>query len=320
MATIKKLKLKLMSGLLSEMQSDTIFGHFAWRFKEEHGEDELKKMLDLFLNKKPWFTVSDGFLEKNDEIYFPQPFKLTPMGLNNKSKKERIKFFLSQKASKSRSLISTKQLNYYLSNDIENYEKSILETAAVELPKFKNDLRVSVEIDRETFKTKKGKLFTENPKYLDENVSTAVFIKVLDKEKYEQFNCDDILKTVFNIGFGKKKSAGYGQFDVLAFDDFNDFKVPLDSNGFITLSHYLPANEDGIIDAYYEYNVKYGKLGEEKSKSQNPFKRAMILMKPGSCFLTDNKKDFYGKAINNLTDYNPNIVQNCIAFTLNCKF
>ena len=41
MAQIKKLKLKLKSGLLSELQSDTIFGHFAWRFKEEHGEEKL---------------------------------------------------------------------------------------------------------------------------------------------------------------------------------------------------------------------------------------------------------------------------------------
>ena len=73
---------------------------------------------------------------------------------------------------------------------------------------------------------------------------------------------------------------------------------------------------DNIKDAFYDINVKYGKFGEEKSSSQNPFKPPMLLMKPGSCFVTDKLNDFYGRVLTKFNDYNPNAVHNGIAFTL----
>ena len=321
MATIKKLKLKLLSGLLSDgLQSDTIFGHFAWRFKDFHGEEKLLEFLDYFKKGEPIFTVSDGMFENENEIFFPKPLKLTPPKFKSDSKKERIKNFIKQKEAKSNKLITLSELNLYLNGELDKFDELISNSNRDKAPRLKSDLRVSVEIDRDTYKSKEGRLFSYHPKYLDEKIFIVIFIKILNQERWDTFSCESILKSVFEIGYGKKKSSGYGQFEVVGdFQDFNGFYEPENSNGFISLSHYLPANEDKIATAFYDINVKYGKLGEEFSASQNPFKPAMLLLKPGSCFLTDTKKDFYGRVIEKIIDYKPSIIHNAIAFTLNFK-
>ncbi len=327
MANIKKLKLKLKSGLLTELQSDTIFGHFAWRFKEYHGEEKLAEFLDYFVKGNPIFTISDGLFEKNNEMFFPMPLKLVPPEFDFETKKDRIKHFISQKEKKSVKLITAKQLNYYLQGDLENFEKSFENSEIKKFPKFETDLRVHVEIDRQKFVAKEGQLFSENPKYLnndpqkpEENIFISLLVKIIDKDKFDNLKCEEILKSVFELGYGKKKSSGYGQFEVWEFEDFNSFKELPESNGFISLSHYLPASTDKIKDAFYQINTKYGKLGEDKSNSENPFKPAILLMEPGSCFVTDKKSNFYGRAVNNLENQKPEIVHNGIAFTLKCKF
>lgn len=316
MATIKKIKLQQKSGLLSELQSDTIFGHFAWRFKEEYGDYKLTEFLRLYTEGNPVFSISDGFLEKGNTIYFPKPYKLTPSKFQSETKQKRIKSFLEQKKSKTQRLITIDQLNFYLAGDLENFERSLIETKANNLPRFNTDLRVHVEIDRNTFSSKEGQLFTENPKYLDKSTYIVIFVKVLDAAKWTEFNCESILSNAFSTGYGKKKSAGYGYFDIISFENFIGFIEPAQTNGFISLSQMLPANSDGIEEAYYELNVKYGKFGEEKSNAKNPFKKPLILFKPGSCFKSEIKQDFYGRAADKISDYLPNVVHNGIAFSL----
>ena len=212
MATIKKLKLKLKAGLLSELQQDTIFGHFTWRFKEQHGDEKLEEFLNLFVNGNPVFTISDGMLEKNGEVFFPKPLKLTPPEFESKTKKERIKNFITQKESKSLKLITVEQLNLYLNGDLVNFDESLAKTNSKNYPKFEQDLRVHVEIDRETFSSKEGQLFTENPKYLDKDTSLVVFFKILHQDKWNDLHCDTILQNFFDIGYGNKKSYGHEHF------------------------------------------------------------------------------------------------------------
>jgi len=320
MAQIKKLKLKLKSGLLSELQSDTIFGHFAWRFKEEHGEEKLLEFLDYFVNGNPIFTISDGLFHKNDIYYFPKPLKLTTPKFEQKSKSERIKDFIKQKESKSQKFVTLNQLNLYLNGDLNSFDNSLSSLGTQENPGFLSDLRVSVGIDRKTFKSMDGKLFTYNPKYLDDKTFINIFVKIIDSDKWDKFNCESILKSVFEIGFGKKKSSGYGQFEIIGkFENFNDFSEPEISNGFISLSHILPANNDKIMEAFYNISVKHGKFGEEKSNSKNPFKKPLILLTPGSCFITDEKREFYGRAVDNISNSFPDHIHNGIAFTLKAK-
>ena len=293
--------------------------HFAWRFLESFGEDKLKDVLSLFLKNQPFFTISYGFLEKDGKIFLPKPLKLTPQKQECKNKEEKVISFLKQKESKSRKWITTEQLNLFLNNHLDKFEESLQKSANEKYPKVDSDLRVSVEIDRETNKAKKGQLFSENPKYLDKDIFINIFIKIIDKNIWDDLKCEDILKSVFEIGYGKKKSSGYGHFEVTSFEEYKEFNEPNEANGFLSLSNMLPADDDKICDAYYDYHIKYGKLGEQLSSAANPFKKPLVLLKPGSCFLTSAKKEFYGRAVDNVNDYLPNVIHNGIAFTLKAK-
>lgn len=184
------------------------------------------------------------------------------------------------------------------------------------------DLRIHVGIDRNTFMSGDGLLFEQNPEHLDENTGYAILLKVFDVDAFnDTFEVESILKDLFLTGFGKKKSSGYGAFEWDRMDDYTLINEPDgDCNFFYTLGNYLPSEEDGIVDGYYRFFVKYGKLGETGASGSNPFKKPMIMMRQGSCFEVTNPKQFYGRLTNRseISPY-PNVVQFGIPLTLNFK-
>lgn len=316
MATIKKLTLKLKSGLLSELHSDTVMGHFCWRLRDKYGDDKLKEYISYWHkeNTLPPFTISNGLLEKDfwdekkkevirTELFFPKPLfhlKKSEETEKKKSKKELMIDFLLNKELKSIDLLTTSQFKLAISgNKVELYDNVINDK--LERPKFETDLKVSVEIDRNSLNAREGQLFSYHPKFLDEDTRVVFLIKILDEDAYyHKFNCEEILKDVFEIGFGKKKSSGFGQFELYKnFEEFSLLQEPEDSeaNAFINLGNYLPSNDDGISKdgSSYDFIVKYGRLSEEKSLSENPFKKPLVLFTPGSIFKTSKIKDYYGQ-------------------------
>lgn len=304
MPNIYKLSLKQRSGLLTELQSDTVFGHLCWRMKEISGEDILEDTLKEFLKLNqlsPVFTISDNLFEKNGKVYFPKPvFSKITKEDKILSKAEKLKQMCVYKERKSKKYIDTETLNLYLEGKIDEYEKSL--DLNDSLKTFEDYLRTNVQISRETLSAAESKLFNYAPKYLntklskkDDRVDICFLIKVIDDDNFNKFNCKELLKEVFNIGFGKKKSSGFGEFEVIEFDEYKELRESEDSDCFLNLSNYLPSENDKISNSYYEYHVKYGKLGEELSQSENPFKKPIIFFKPGSVFFTNENKPFYGR-------------------------
>jgi CRISPR-associated protein Csm4 len=296
------LTLKQKSGLLSPLQSDTIYGHFCWRLKERLGSEKLIEFISLYKNDNPVFLLSDGLLKVKNEIRFPRPFVFQkPETKENKVNK--ILEFVERKKSKERNYLTLSEINKFLSKGKIELEEIEEENESKNRKRKKKkiieeSLRVSVQIDRNSFASSEGKLFSYNPKFSRDDVSFVVLIKVLNEAKYKEFDCDNILKDTFTIGFGKKKSSGYGQFEVFGCDEFNEIREPIESNTFYVLGNYLPANEDRITPIGYDINTKSGKFGEEFSLSENPFKNPIAFLTAGSCFKTDNKKDFYGRISN----------------------
>lgn len=318
MATIKKLTLKLKSGLLSELHSDTVMGHFCWRLRDKYGKTKLEEFISLYHTSDiiPPFTISNGLLEKDyrddkkkiihTELFFPKPLfhlKKSEETEKKKSKKELIIDFLLNKELKSIDLLTTSQFKLAISGNKDKLYDSVINDK-LERPKFETDLKVSVEIDRDSLSAREGQLFSYHPKFLDEGTRVVFLIKVLNENIFysDKFKCEEILKDVFEIGFGKKKSSGFGQFQVISNNgnittDFDGFDEPSSANSFITLGNYLPSYDDGISKdgSSYDFIVKYGRLSEEKSLSKNPFKKPLILLTPGSIFKTSKIKDYYGR-------------------------
>lgn len=335
MPNIHKLTLTQKSGLLTELQSDTIFGHFCWRMNDILGKSKLEEFLELYKNGNPVFSISNSYFERDKNIFLPNPLlPFDKVEEKERSKDEMIKKFLDYKDSKKRKYLSLEQFNFALNGDMLKLNDSI-EKDVLKQPRYIENLRTSVEKSRETFSSKEGQLFSYAPYFIHEEpikkkkneftkTNTIIFIKVFDIQLFNDFDCENILKEVFNIGFGKKKSSGYGEFEVIGFDEFKDFREPEDANGFITLSNYLPSNDDGITaeNSFYDLNIKYGKLGEELALSSNPFKKPIVFMTPGSCFETEIKEDFYGRCVSDivqLSGWKDRVVQNGIAFSLRMK-
>ena len=325
---LKKLTVQLKSSVLSEFDSDTTLGIFCWRLKQLHGEEKLEAFLNRYKEDKPVFTITNELFEINENLFFPCPVYIPKINKQTKSKKEKINNMLLQKENSSRDYISLRQLNAFLDGDIEEYNKKeeniSYDTKHIYklIPGFESELRVGVEIDRISSRSKDGQLFSYHPKFLKEGNKLAFLIKILDTEAFDKFYCERILKTVFEIGYGKKKSSGYGHCQVISFDEFSEIKQPEDSKAFLTLSNYLPAKSDNIISGFYDTFIKYGKLGEELSSSKIPFKKPILFIKPGAIFFTNNSKKNYGRITekSEISPANNFVVQFGIPFTLNINY
>jgi CRISPR-associated protein Csm4 len=320
------LTIKQESGLLTELQSDTIYGHFCWRLKERLGDDKLTEFISLYKNKKPAFTLSDGLLQVSGVIRFPRPYIFKKPELKE-TKSEKILEFVKRKTNKERDYLSFSELNSFLvSNDIKIEENNDGERKKKERKRkvsfIREALRVSVQIDRNTFGSSEGRLFSYNPKYTRDDVSYVVLIKVIDGSTYKSFECENILKDVFNVGYGKKKSSGYGQFEVGDISEFQSFDEPSNANAFMVLGNYLPDELDNITPIGYDLNIKYGKLGEKFSGSDNPFKNPIAFLTAGSCFKTESNNNFYGRVTEDkeISEVNYFAVQFGMPFTLKFKF
>lgn len=324
--SIKKLTLKLKSGLLSDLHSDTVMGHFCWRLKDRLGEEKLKEFISLYTKDEPIFTISSAILQKDGELFFPKPLiniKSENQNQNQISKKEKILKFQINKELKSKELLTLNQFNLFLNGKIDELYNDLI-SSEIEYPKFESDLRLSVEIDRAKMSSREGQLFSYYPKFLNEKSRVIFLLKIFNEENFEMFKCEQVLKDIFEVGFGKKKSSGYGQFEVelkdgKTLEDFNSFEEPSKANGFVTLSNYIPSANDSISKSNYDFIVKYGRLGEEKSLSKNPFKKPLIMFTPGSVFKTEKIKEYYGKVTKggDVSEFDLEAVQFGMPFTLN---
>lgn len=295
------LTIKPKSGLLTKLQSDTIYGHFCWRLKEKSGTQKLTDFISLYREGKPVFLVSDGMLKSESEIQFPKPF-LFRKPVYSESRDDKILDFVKRKKEKEKNFFSLEQLNAFLNNNAVQDEvgNEADSEGGLTGPIVEEQLRISVQIDRSNFAAEDKKLFSYNPIFLRNDFSYAILIKVLDEDLYSEFECEQILKDVFLLGYGKKKSSGYGQFDEdIRFEHFDGLKEPEEGNGFIVLGNYLPLQEDLVNPAGYDINTKYGKLGEELAQSNNPFKNPIVFHTAGSCFHTTSKRKYYGRITHN---------------------
>ncbi len=293
------LTLKLKSGLLTELQTDTIYGHFCWRLKEHLGENKLSEFISFYKSGKPIFTLSDGLLKVKDKIRFPRPLIFEKPEIKQ-NKFDKVLNFVDRKSSKERNYLTLDEMNFFLSNGkVQIFDLAEASDSNQKNKKKKkileDSLRVSVQIDRKSFGSMQRRLFSYKPQYTRDDVSFVVLLKVIDEEKFTEFYCEQILKDTFSLGYGKKKSSGYGQFEVLSFEEFNEIKEPDESDTFVVLGNYLPSIDDKVLPLAYDYNTKYGKLGEELSTSENPFKNPIVFLTAGSCFKTTNPKAFYGR-------------------------
>lgn len=129
----------------------------------------------------------------------------------------------------------------------------------------------------------------------------SVFVRAADDTWAAQAR--DWIELLARGGYGARKSAGYGQFSLEAWEPWSQFDAPVPAaNGFISLSHWVPAQPDPT-QGQYTTLVKRGKLGEELAGSANPFKYPLLMLAAGSCFYTNGPpRPWYGRLVEHIAE------------------
>lgn len=298
-----RIDLAVPSGFITPWQSDTLFGHLCWaaerqgRFTKFNGAAGL---IDLFRASDVPFVISDGF----PAGLLPAPITLKGRFLSESSENLDSSSYALMKKAKKREYLTLAQFQAFQRGETPDIE--------IDSKGFVKATTLHNKISRFTNTTGDAGSLFERDEIFAPDGKVQIYAKV--REGFE-----DDLRLLFELvahsGFGAKKSSGKGACSVESFDLCNDFESSSKPGGFITLSHYVPAYGDPT-DGAYKTMVKYGKLGEEKTFSGNPFKKPLIMLKPGSVFKADDVKPYYGRLVENIAYTDPDVVQYGFGFAV----
>jgi len=117
-----------------------------------------------------------------------------------------------------------------------------------------------------------------------------------------------LLDTMKEEGYGKRRTAGYGQIKEIGPLEICDlFSKVENPDGFVSLSNFIPATTDPT-HGFWHTLVKYGKIGEGIS-TDKPFKKPLVMLEAGSCFLYSPVRPFYGRIVAGINKSHPEVFQ-----------
>lgn len=284
-----RIDLVVPSGFVTPWQSDTLFGHLCWA-TERHGSFSNFKgaagLIDLFRSGDVPFILSDGF----PAGLLPAPITLKRLFLSESSENLDKNSYALMKKSKKCEYLTVEQFQSFQHGKVPDLE--------IDTKGFVKATTLHNKISRLTNTTGDAGSLFERDEIFAPDGKVQIYAKV--REGFE----DDLrllFELVANSGFGAKKSSGKGAFSVEKIELFSGFDRNFKPSGFVTLSHYVPAKKDPT-DGAYKTMIKYGKLGEERTFGGNPFKKPLIMLKPGAVFNTADVKPYYGRLVENV-DY-----------------
>ncbi|MBI5194803.1 MAG: hypothetical protein HZA10_00605 [Nitrospirae bacterium] len=296
-----RLKIKPQGSFLTLWQADTVFGNLCWIMAWREGGDTLKEFLAEYKNGNPAVVLSDGM----PGDFLPSPAHLSLV-------EQKGEGFAAYK--KAKELKKVGWLTPEIFQSVRNGNLDI--NPAQDAKTFKTFITLHSSINRISGTTgEEGSLFELEEHALSESEQfISIYLKIKDGWEEKVFA---LFKNLSLTGYGKKKSVGKGAFDIIGqlelFHGFNDFKG---SNGFMSLSNFVPAKNDPT-DGFYKTLVKYGKLGGEFTFCGKPFKKPLMMLTYGSSFkVNGNIKPFYGRMVENIAPVKSEVVQYGYSFAV----
>ncbi len=274
-----KISVKFESPVGSELQSDTIFGQFAWEFRYIYTEEKLKEMLADF-SDKPFIVFSDGF--EKDTISMPFVKPENPKKIKEKFGED---YYLRMKEVKKARYI---KIGDWLDGKVNLFS---LEKFIVNKPAYKSSLNIKNSVNRISNTTEQG-LYSTVEKFFQSDVD--IYIKY-DDEKIKKEQIEEVFKSIGQFGFGRDKSVGKGRFRVIGlYENPEILENKKGRQAFISLSSGVPCDDCSVL--FGKTFTKFGKHGGDLIFG-NPFKNPAVLFKSGSVFKADTIKDVYGRAL-----------------------
>ena len=298
-----RLIIKPSSPFQTTLHSDTLFGHICWALRYLSGEDKLLEFLAAFRPDNVPLILSSG----SPKGYLPMPV-LRPLS-NSEAESLGQKYYKgSTGLDITRELKNLKKVPYIqipalemLKDDLSYYNlyaKHFNSEILLEKPKES----VTIEVwhnakNRLTDRVVEGKLFAKSDTFFNKGAELVVYIE----DTY--FSRDMLLELIYFIsrsGYGADKSSGRGMFEYELLDQW-ELPESEDPNAFLNLSQYHPTEGD-FSDGFYDMTTKFGKIGGHWAAGIDggPYKMPILMLNPGSVFMRDDYRSFYGGIIKNV--------------------
>ena len=285
-------RLEVKGATLTAWSADTIFGHFCWFLRREHGEARLRELLDACINGSPPLLVSNGF--PGDLL--PRPVLPRPPRDSTRSLPEQMKDFDLMKKASEISLVSAADFDGIRTGKAVVVQKP--DTGWSRCIALKN------QINRLTGTTgEEASLFS-----VEEHFTPLVTVYLKVSDKWTDNVGDFFTAYLTASGYGKRKTVGYGRVSTAVIEAFPGFITPAAANGFVSLSNFVPAAGDPVR-GWWRVLVKYGKLGEEYAAGGDPFKKPLIMLEAGSCFYDTPVREYYGRAVTGVSSQYSQVIQ-----------
>ena len=262
-----KIIIKPKSPFITSLQSDTIFGHFAWGYRYCFAENRLKELLFDF-KEKPFIVFSDGFIKDT----LPKPF-LKPYLPKNEE-------LLSAKEIKKVNFIDKELIFKNIDNlNDEVIFKELLNRKNKKTLKKETLITQKNSINRDSNLVTEG-LYSIKENFFEENFEFEVYFKYQNISKEE---IKEVFELISKRGYGKDKSTGKGKFEYTIEWDFDEKKYFLQKKGkYLNLSTMLKSDN---MHLYYGKTItKFPKAGGIYAYSE-PFKNPFIAFIAGSTFI-----------------------------------
>lgn len=288
---IIKIIIRPISPFASSLQSDTIFGHFAWGFRYIYGE---KKLLEKLKNIKesPFVVFSDGFPKDCLPKPYLKPHDIKPEHMDHVKKYKKCEIVVKDQ----------------IINNINNLNDKVLFENFIQYGDKKDDINGKKEsaillknsVNRETSTVTEG-LYAVQENFYD-GFEYDIYMK------YHDISIDEISEVfgfIAQRGFGKDKSTGKGKFAFLINEKFEGkelFEIDHSKKYYLNLSTMFYDREN--LELSHGKNwTKFPKTGGNYAASM-PFKNPIIVFKSGTTFKIKNYKEFYGDAKSNVFSNN----------------
>lgn len=290
-----RFKLRPTSPWQTPWQADTLAGMLCWtmaRHKDFGPADLKEKILSPALGGKPPFVLSDAF--PGDLLPIPMTVRLFDWP-SDRMKKVRDAAWIGEKGFCAAQGGNRPAFVDLISND------DVIRSFGQMRNTLSRATDTTSDVGEGPDEDDAGGLFQLGEFALDvttQCLNGADYLSVYAAVEDEFLpTLTKLFRELSETGFGSDASVGRGQFEVVGEPEdaswLNQSEVQCD--GLLTLSTFQPGKDDPT-EGFWDSFVKYGMLGADFGL-ENVFKRPLLMLRPGACFLSEQERKFLGRAI-----------------------
>lgn len=295
------------SPFTKNIRSDTLWGLICWGIRNLFTQQEFNDFLASYSSEMDgMLKLSSAFpffiIDGQKQLYFPRP-QCRPFNWNEylagKGKKEKADVFSELKKFKKASLVKEDVFRKIISGELSETEffghpeywnpKKIKGTGLITSDVMHNT------INRLSGSTpENGGLYTKETSFAN---NYGLFFLIDGDDKFESMVLA-AMRFYTHTGLGGDSSIGLNNFEISS--EKYSFPVVESAECFVTLSLYNPKEDEisWIMQnkeySWYDIEKRKGKMGSQYSRSEDFWKKSILMFKEGSVFKQMNKT-IYGR-------------------------